>query len=33
MAKGCFQKAIEIFEENEAEEFLKQSKEALDSLG
>ena len=32
MAKDCFQKAIEIFEEIEAEGFLKQSREALDSL-
>jgi len=33
MARDHFRKAIEIFEELEAEGFLKQSKEALSSLG
>ena len=33
LAKDYFQKAIEMFEKNEAEEFLNQSNEALNSLG
>ena len=31
-AKECFLKAMEIFEETEAEGYLKQAREALDSI-